>query len=203
MTTPNRHRVLIGETYGSVNQVMGYYGDALDRAPTAVQPGADRCRLGRPQSGRAGRGNAIRDPWELQVPALGLGRDPVRTPMPWSDGPSRGFTTGPPWLPFGTITPADVQRELVSAQSFGGVVAYDAAMAFTRISIDHRIMAGVPCIRGTRIPVAMLVRMVANGKPIATLLEDYPQLSEEDVREALRFAAARVDERTIPLDITA
>jgi hypothetical protein len=45
------------------------------------------------------------------------------------------------------------------------VVAYDAGMAITRISIDHRIMRGVPCIRGTRIPVAMLVRMVANGHP--------------------------------------
>lgn len=73
-------------------------------------------------------------------------------------------------------------------------------MAFTRISIDHRIMGGVPCIRGTRIPVAMLVRMVADGTTPAELLEDYPQLGEEDVREALRFAAARVDERTIPLD---
>ena len=39
------------------------------------------------------------------------------------------------------------------------IVAYDAAMAFTWISIDHRIMGGVPCIRGTRIPVAMLVRL--------------------------------------------
>lgn len=73
-------------------------------------------------------------------------------------------------------------------------------MAFTRISIDHRIMGGVPCIRGTRIPVAMLVRMIADGADIAELLEDYPQLSEEDIREALRFAAARVDERMIPLD---
>lgn len=82
-------------------------------------------------------------------------------------------------------------------------VAYDAGMAFTRISIDHRIMGGVPCIRGTRIPVAMLVRMVANGTPIETLLDEYPQLSEDDIREALQFAAARVDERTIPLDLTA
>jgi uncharacterized protein (DUF433 family) len=46
-------------------------------------------------------------------------------------------------------------------------------------------MGGVPRIRGTRIPVAMLVRMVANGMPIVTLLDDYPQLSEDDIREAL------------------
>jgi uncharacterized protein (DUF433 family) len=64
-------------------------------------------------------------------------------------------------------------------------------------------MGGVPCIRGTRIPVAMIVRMVADGTPVAQLLDEYPQLSAEDVREALRFAAASVDQRTIPLERSA
>lgn len=73
-------------------------------------------------------------------------------------------------------------------------------MAFSRISIDHRIMGGVPCIQGTRIPVAMIVRMVADGAPVEQLLEEYPQLTTDDVREALRFAAASVDQRTIPLE---
>lgn len=73
-------------------------------------------------------------------------------------------------------------------------------MAFTRIKIDHRVMGGLPCIAGTRIPVAMLVRMIAAGTTIETILEDYPQLAEEDVREALRFAAANVDQRVRPLD---
>jgi uncharacterized protein (DUF433 family) len=76
-------------------------------------------------------------------------------------------------------------------------------MAFVRISVDHRVMGGVPCIRGTRIPVAMIVRMVANGTSVATLLDQYPQLTEGDIREALRFAAASVDERTIPLERSA
>lgn len=75
-----------------------------------------------------------------------------------------------------------------------------ALMPFPRIHIDHQIMNGVPCIRGTRIPVATLVRMLGNGLTVAEILEDYPQLSEEDVREALRFAAASVDQRTLPLD---
>ncbi len=43
----------------------------------------------------------VRDPWEKRVPGLGLGRDPVRTPMPWEDAPQAGFTTGTPWLPLG------------------------------------------------------------------------------------------------------
>lgn len=76
-------------------------------------------------------------------------------------------------------------------------------MAFTRIKIDHRIMGGVPCIDGTRIPVAMLVRMIAAGTAMETILEQYPQLAEDDIREALRFAAANVDQRVIPLDQTA
>jgi len=76
-------------------------------------------------------------------------------------------------------------------------------MAFTRIKIDHRIMGGLPCIDGTRIPVAMLVRMIAAGTAIETILEEYPQLTDDDVREALRFAAANVDQRVIPLDQTA
>ncbi|TVR20022.1 MAG: DUF433 domain-containing protein [Nitriliruptor sp.] len=76
-------------------------------------------------------------------------------------------------------------------------------MAFTRIKIDHRIMGGLPCISGTRIPVAMLVRMVAAGTSMETILAEYPQLTEDDVREALRFAAASIDQRVVPLDQTA
>ncbi|WP_314375966.1 alpha-amylase family glycosyl hydrolase [Sphingomonas paucimobilis] len=43
----------------------------------------------------------VRDPRELREPGLGLGRDPVRTPMPWDDSPQAGFTQGEPWLPLG------------------------------------------------------------------------------------------------------
>lgn len=60
-------------------------------------------------------------------------------------------------------------------------------------------MGGVPCIRGTRIPVATVVGMVAEGMPADEILRDFPQLTAEDVREALRYAAAAVDERELPL----
>ena len=43
----------------------------------------------------------VQDPWEMNVPGLGLGRDPVRTPLPWDDSPHAGFTAGRPWLPIG------------------------------------------------------------------------------------------------------
>lgn len=60
-------------------------------------------------------------------------------------------------------------------------------------------MAGVPCIRGTRIPVATVVGMLAEGMAAADVLSEFPQLTEDDVAEALRYAAAAVDERTLPL----
>jgi alpha-glucosidase len=41
----------------------------------------------------------VRDPWEKNVPGLGLGRDPVRTPMLWDGGTNAGFSNGQPWLP--------------------------------------------------------------------------------------------------------
>jgi uncharacterized protein (DUF433 family) len=81
--------------------------------------------------------------------------------------------------------------------------AYAGCMAFTRIKIDHRIMGGVPCIAGTRVPVAMIVRMIAAGTTVETILDQYPQLVEDDIREALRFAAANVDQHVIPLDQSA
>src|SRR5919205_1184553 len=43
----------------------------------------------------------VQDPWERNVPGLGLGRDPARTPMPWDGRFGAGFTTGEPWLPLG------------------------------------------------------------------------------------------------------
>lgn len=71
---------------------------------------------------------------------------------------------------------------------------------FNRISIDPRVMGGTPCVAGTRIPVAMLVRMVAEGITTQDILGDYPQLEAEDVQQSLRYAASSVDHRTIALD---
>jgi uncharacterized protein (DUF433 family) len=75
-------------------------------------------------------------------------------------------------------------------------------MEFTRITADSRQLGGVPCIRRLRIPVATVVGMVAEGMNTAEILEAYPDLVEDDVREALRFAAAAVRERDLPLAST-
>lgn len=60
-------------------------------------------------------------------------------------------------------------------------------------------MGGVPCVRGTRIPVTTVVGMVAEGMSSDEILADFPQLTLDDIREALRYAAAAVDERELPL----
>ena len=72
-------------------------------------------------------------------------------------------------------------------------------MPFTRITVDPKQMGGTPCIRGLRIPVATVVAMVADGMSEAEILESYPDLEREDVREALHFAAEAVRERELPL----
>jgi uncharacterized protein (DUF433 family) len=72
-------------------------------------------------------------------------------------------------------------------------------VTYERISIDHQVMGGVPCIRGTRIPVTTVVGMVADGMSVDEIVGEFPQLSGWDVQDALRYAAAAVDEREIPL----
>ena len=72
-------------------------------------------------------------------------------------------------------------------------------MSLDRIVVDHRIMGGVPCVRGTRIPVSTIVGLLAEGYDADAVLADFPQLSAEDVRGALEFAAAAVAERQLPL----
>jgi uncharacterized protein (DUF433 family) len=60
-------------------------------------------------------------------------------------------------------------------------------------------MAGVPCIRGLRIPVATVVAMVADGMTETEILTAYPDLERDDIAEALRYAAEAVRERELPL----
>ncbi len=72
-------------------------------------------------------------------------------------------------------------------------------MIFTRITIDPDKMSGVPCIRGLRLPVAIIVSMVAEGMSEEEILQAHPDLEHEDIHEALLYAAEAVKERTLPL----
>jgi uncharacterized protein (DUF433 family) len=79
----------------------------------------------------------------------------------------------------------------------GGVVMYE------RISVDSRVCHGQACVRGTRIPVHQIVRMLANGDTVEELLEDYPSLEREDILACLDYAAALAEEQVTPIQALA
>ena len=64
-------------------------------------------------------------------------------------------------------------------------------------------MAGVPCIRGLRFPVATVVAMVADGMTTDEIFAEHPDLTAEDIHESLLYAAEAVRERELPLRRTA
>ena len=72
-------------------------------------------------------------------------------------------------------------------------------MPFKRITVDPAQMGGVPCIRSLRIPVATVIGMLADGMSHEEILQHYPDLEDEDVREALRYASVAVREGELPL----
>ena len=86
-----------------------------------------------------------------------------------------------------------------SGAPLSALVEYPERVTFKRITVDPRQMGGVPCIRGLRIPVATVVGMLADGMTTAQILGAYPDLTVEDIQEALRYASEAVREREIPL----
>jgi uncharacterized protein (DUF433 family) len=70
---------------------------------------------------------------------------------------------------------------------------------FERITRDPAVMGGKPCIRGLRVTVGMIVGQISAGRTVDELLADYPYLEREDIAEALRYAAWRVEEREVDL----
>jgi uncharacterized protein (DUF433 family) len=62
-------------------------------------------------------------------------------------------------------------------------------MQFDRITIDPEICSGKPCIRGMRFPVHQVVELVAAGNDTGAILNDFPDLEPEDIRQALSYAA--------------
>ena len=72
-------------------------------------------------------------------------------------------------------------------------------MSFERVTIDPEQMGGMPCIRGLRVTVSLVVGQLAGGSTIEQVLIDYPYLERADVLAALEYAAAAVSEQTLPL----
>ena len=74
-----------------------------------------------------------------------------------------------------------------------------AMRQLTRITLDPEVMGGKPCIRGMRVTVGTVVGLVASGYSREDILRLYPYLEEEDIREALAYAAWRVEEIEVPV----
>lgn len=66
-------------------------------------------------------------------------------------------------------------------------------MTLERISIDPAVMNGQPCVRGTRLTVKRVLHILAEDPDRGEIRKDYPRLDEEDIRQVLRYAAARLD----------
>lgn len=108
----------------------------------------------------------VQDPWEKNVPGLGLGRDPVRTPLPWTDDAGAGFTSGEPWLPLGADAAAfsaasqaarpdsmlSLYRALLrlrrvepalSVGAFKAVAATESVLAYERHQAGRRLLVAL------------------------------------------------------------
>jgi len=60
---------------------------------------------------------------------------------------------------------------------------------FDRITFDNNILGGQACIRGMRIPVSLIVNLIAHGKTPPEIMEEYPDLELEDIQQSLEYAA--------------
>lgn len=72
-------------------------------------------------------------------------------------------------------------------------------MPFERISINPNVCHGQACVKGTRIPVHQVVRMLANGDTVEDLVLEYPSLAREDIMACLDYAAELAEEQVTPL----
>ena len=70
-------------------------------------------------------------------------------------------------------------------------------MAFDRITFDEHMMGGRPCVRGLRIPVTVVLKLLAGGMTPGKVLADYPDLEQADIDKCLAYAAALSDEQIV------
>ncbi len=70
-----------------------------------------------------------------------------------------------------------------------------------RITFDPKVMAGRACIRGMRVTVSLILNLVAQDMTTEEIVDAYPYLEPEDVRQSLRYAAWLADESVYPLEM--
>jgi uncharacterized protein (DUF433 family) len=76
-------------------------------------------------------------------------------------------------------------------------------VSFDRITVEPGKCGGKPCIRGMRITVRRVLELLSSYPDRSALLADYPYLQPEDLNQALRFAAATVDDESLSIDLKA
>ncbi len=98
-----------------------------------------------------------------------------------------------------------IHHRLVSRQEptspWSKLVMEGVNMPLERISIDPNICHGQACVKGTRIPVHQIVRMLANGDAVEDLLAEYPSLTREDIMSCLDYAADLAEEQVTPIQV--
>ncbi len=72
---------------------------------------------------------------------------------------------------------------------------------FKRITFNSNVMGGQACIRDMRIPVSLVVNLVANGMTTEEIIKEYPDLEPEDIREALQYASWLTKEELHPISV--
>jgi alpha-glucosidase len=108
----------------------------------------------------------VQDPFEKNMPGLGFGRDPVRTPMQWDASPHAGFTSGAPWLPLAE----DYERVNVAAQrtDLDSILSlYRRAIALRRA--EPALAVGSYAARGVRDGVLSYVRNAGERRFLTAL----------------------------------
>ena len=73
-------------------------------------------------------------------------------------------------------------------------------LGFDRITFDPNVMGGRACIRGMRVTVSLIINLVANGLNTEEIIEAYPYLEPEDIRQSLQYAAWLAEESIHPLE---
>lgn len=71
-------------------------------------------------------------------------------------------------------------------------------IGFKRITFNPNVMGGQACIRGMRIPVSLIVNLVANGMTTEDIIKEYPDIEPEDIKESLEYASWLTKEELHP-----
>ena len=71
--------------------------------------------------------------------------------------------------------------------------------ALDRITFSSDVMGGQACIRDIRVPVSLIVNMIANGAAFSDVLGEYEYLEEEDIRQALKYASWAVSDQVLAI----